>query len=203
MFIREDFPLTFGDNVCLMKIFFYIVYACWLLLEIILNRVLRSSSGDQPLKSKQSLTIIWIAAIAATAIGGNLAEYTSFPLTGWTGIGWPGIGMILLGMIIRFIAIRSLGRFFTVDVAIRQGHMLKKDGMYKYVRHPAYSGSLLSFLGFAISLNNWVSLLIVVIPVTAAFLYRIRVEEAMLTASFGAEYEAYQRTTNRLLPGVY
>lgn len=81
--------------------------------------------------------------------------------------------------------------------------MLKKVGIYKYVRHPAYTGSLLSFYGFGISLNNWVSLLVVVIPVTAAFLYRMRVEEAMLSASMGAVYDEYKKQTYRLIPGIY
>jgi protein-S-isoprenylcysteine O-methyltransferase Ste14 len=186
-----------------MNLFFNIVYACWLLSEIILNRVLRSRRNDQPLKGKHSLTVIWIAAIGGTVAAGNIARYTRFPVTGWAGVGWLGIGLILVGMTIRLIAIISLGRFFTVDVAIRQGHMLKKDGVYKYVRHPAYTGSLLSFLGFGVSLNNWVSLLVVVVPVTAAFLYRIRLEEEMLEASFGAEYKQYKKETYRLLPGVY
>lgn len=186
-----------------MNLFFNIVYVCWLLSEIILNRVLRSGRGDQPLKGKHSLTIIWIAAIGATVAAGNIARYTRFPVTDWKGFGLLGIGLILLGMTIRLIAIISLGRFFTVDVAIRQGHMLKKDGMYKYVRHPAYTGSLLSFLGFGVSLNNWVSLMVVAIPVTAAFLYRVRLEEEMLVASFGSDYERYKRETYRLLPGVY
>ncbi|HEY0611334.1 MAG TPA: hypothetical protein VGD35_16805, partial [Chitinophaga sp.] len=79
-----------------MKLFFHIVYACWLLSEIILNRVLRSRRGDQPLKGKQSLTIIWIAAIAATVAAGNIAAYTRFLITDWQGIGLLGIGLILL-----------------------------------------------------------------------------------------------------------
>ena len=186
-----------------MNLFFNIVYGCWLLSEIILNRVLRSRQGDQPLKGKHSLTIIWVTAIASAFTAGQLAEHTQFPLANWGGIGHTGIGLILLGMIIRLIAIVSLGRFFTVDVAIRQGHTLKKDGIYKYVRHPAYTGSLLSFYGFGISLNNWVSLLVVVIPVTAAFLYRIRVEEAMLSASLGGVYDEYKKHTYRLIPGIY
>src|SRR5690606_35430450 len=109
----------------------------------------------------------------------------------------------LLGMILRFTAIASLGRFFTVDVAIREGHTIKQDGLYKYIRHPAYTGSLLSFLGFGISLNNWISLLVVMVPMTAAFLYRIRLEEDMLTTEFGEAYEAYKRRNYRLVPGAY
>lgn len=186
-----------------MNLFFNIIYVCWVLSEIILNRVLRSRQGDQPLKGKHSLTIIWVTAIPAAFAAGQVTEHTRLPLTPWPGTGLTGIGLILLGMVIRLIAIVSLGRFFTVDVAIRQGHSLKQDGMYKYVRHPAYTGSLLSFLGFGISLNNWVSLPVVFVPVTAAFLYRIKVEEEMLSASFGREYEEYKMRTYRLVPGVY
>ena len=72
-----------------MNLFFNIVYICWLLSEIILNRVLRSRRGDQPLKGKQSLTIIWIAAIAATVAAANIAEYTRFPITDWAGVAVP------------------------------------------------------------------------------------------------------------------
>jgi protein-S-isoprenylcysteine O-methyltransferase Ste14 len=106
-------------------------------------------------------------------------------------------------MALRLTAIISLGRFFTVNVAIREGHTIKQDGMYKYVRHPSYAASLLSFLGFGISLNNWVSLLVVFVPVTIAFLYRIKVEEAMLSAGLGDAYTAYKKRTYRLLPGIY
>ena len=41
------------------------------------------------------------------------------------------------------------------------------------------------------------------LPIACALLYRIGVEEAALVARFGAEYEAYRRTSKRLIPGVY
>lgn len=186
-----------------MELFFNIVYCCWFLSEVILNRVLRSKQGDRPLKGKNSLTIIWVTVIAAIIGSQIIASRTHFPITAWPGIGLTGIALILLGMVIRFIAIISLGRFFTVDVAIRKGHTIKQDGMYRYIRHPAYTGSLLSFLGFGVSINNWISLPVVMIPATSVFLYRIRVEEAMLSASFGPVYEEYKRHTYLLIPGIY
>jgi protein-S-isoprenylcysteine O-methyltransferase Ste14 len=44
---------------------------------------------------------------------------------------------------------------------------------------------------------------VLIVPVTAAFLYRIHVEEAVLNEAFGAEYAAYSKATWRLIPGVY
>jgi protein-S-isoprenylcysteine O-methyltransferase Ste14 len=41
------------------------------------------------------------------------------------------------------------------------------------------------------------------IPTTAALLYRIHVEEALLRKAFGEEYVEYSRATKRLFPGIY
>jgi protein-S-isoprenylcysteine O-methyltransferase Ste14 len=106
-------------------------------------------------------------------------------------------------MIIRFIAIYSLGRFFTVDLTIKDNHKIKKDGLYRLLRHPSYSGSLLSFLGYGLSLNDWISLIVIFIPVTIAFLYRIRIEEKLLTDQFGNDYIDYMKKTNCLIPFIY
>jgi protein-S-isoprenylcysteine O-methyltransferase Ste14 len=43
----------------------------------------------------------------------------------------------------------------------------------------------------------------VVVPTTAALLYRIHVEEAALAEAFGEEYLAYRKATKCLVPGVY
>ena len=110
---------------------------------------------------------------------------------------------MLLGIIFRLYAIKTLGRYFTVNVTIREGHKIIKQGLYKYLRHPSYTGSLLSFVGFGISLNNWVSFLIVMIPVTASFIRRMNIEERALTEQFGEEYITYKKQTWRLLPFIY
>jgi protein-S-isoprenylcysteine O-methyltransferase Ste14 len=54
-----------------------------------------------------------------------------------------------------------------------------------------------------LALRNWASLLALLIPITAAFLYRISVEERALRAGFGDAYAQYARRTRRLIPFVY
>ena len=71
------------------------------------------------------------------------------------------------------------------------------------MRHPSYTGSLLAFLGFALSLGNWLSVLVIMFPITAIFLYRINVEERVLTSALGDSYVSYSRRTKRLLPLIY
>ena len=115
------------------------------------------------------------------------------------------IGLILfvLGLIIRWIAIIHLGRFFTVNVAIADDHQLITTGPYRYVRHPSYTGTLLVFLGFGLCMLNIFSLAAVFLPITAAFLWRMHVEEVALKQAFGDRYHTYTATTPRLIPLVY
>ena len=101
------------------------------------------------------------------------------------------------------MAVLTLGKFFTVDVTIRDNHRLKKDGLFKYIRHPNYSALLLSFLGMALTFNNWISLFLMVVPITIAFIVRINIEEKVLEQHFGEEYVSYCNETKRLIPFVY
>ena len=96
----------------------------------------------------------------------------------------------------------SLGKFFTVDVAIQEEHILVVRGLYKYVRHPSYAGLLVEFIGLALYFGSWVSLMVIVIPLAGAILYRIRCEETVLREKFGKQYEEYMAHTKALIPGI-
>ena len=67
----------------------------------------------------------------------------------------------------------------------------------------AYSGYLLGNLGLGLALSNWLSVVIIVAPILAALLYRIRIEERALSESLGHEYFEYAQDTKRLIPKVY
>ncbi|MCU0453519.1 MAG: isoprenylcysteine carboxylmethyltransferase family protein [Bacteroidetes bacterium] len=145
----------------------------------------------------------------------NLTVYTSLatgiavPMfgVGRTGLeplacAWAGLALIVLGISIRWIAILTLRRFFTVNVAIQGDQTLITSGIYRRWRHPAYAGALLSFAGIGLALDNWISLLVLLIPIGMAFAQRIRVEEQAMLEAFGDAYAAYARTSWRVLPGI-
>ncbi|MFD1470632.1 methyltransferase family protein [Hymenobacter caeli] len=186
-----------------MPLLFLLVYAGWFLSEILLNRLMRSSAADQPNADKHSLGLIWATLLGANGLAVYLAEHSRWPVGPQRLVPELGLALIVLGVALRLLVIRSLGRFFTVDVTIREGHQLKTDGFYAYLRHPSYAASLLSFVGFGLSLNNWPALLLVTAATLAAFSYRIWVEEAVLTRQFGTAYTDYQKRTKRLIPAVY
>jgi protein-S-isoprenylcysteine O-methyltransferase Ste14 len=111
--------------------------------------------------------------------------------------------LIITGMVLRIATILSLKKRFTTNIAIQDNHSLKTDGLYSKIRHPSYTGSLVSFLGLGLTFGNWMSLCTIIIPITWVFIYRIRLEEKMLLKHFGVEYENYMKKTKRLIPYVY
>jgi len=186
-----------------MNLFALAVYAIWLLSEVMLSRLMRSKEQDQQNKDKNSLALIWLTIFIAIALGVYVSIRHRFMISAHSSILYVGLFIILAGVILRLIVIRSLGRFFTTDVTIRTHHFLKKDGFYKYLRHPSYFASLISFVGLGISLNNWLSLIIVVMAVFCAFNYRIKVEEQALLEYFGQDYMHYKKMTKRIIPFIY
>ncbi|MBC9928832.1 methyltransferase family protein [Chitinophaga qingshengii] len=188
-----------------MNILSSVIYMVWFLSEILLHRILRGGAPeDKKRQDKGSLAYIWIVILISINVSIYLSYQTKFPILQQGSLmNYIGLSVILLGMILRFYAIASLGRLFTVVVTIRKDHRLKKDGIYSVLRHPAYAGSLLSFLGFGLSLNNWLGLVMAFIPVLAAFIYRMDIEEKMLTTQFGNEYNEYMQHTHRILPWIY
>jgi protein-S-isoprenylcysteine O-methyltransferase Ste14 len=175
----------------------------WLSSEIILARAKRAGGGPGGL-DRSSLRVLWIA-IAVSITGGVMLGMQRFGHIPGDPVPLQIAGMVLIlcGIIIRWIAILSLKEHFTVDVAIGKDHRIVRKGLYGYIRHPAYAGSLMSFLGLGVYFANYLSLVVIFIPILAAFMYRIRVEEKALIDAFGEEYRGYQAETKRLVPGMY
>lgn len=112
---------------------------------------------------------------------------------------WAGFGISLAGLILRNYSIWYLGKQFTSDVRIVEGHKLVDTGPYKYIRHPSYTGSLIMLLGNAIiygSVLGIASLIFIMIP---AFIYRIKREEDLLIEHFGDLYQDYIFKTRRFI----
>ncbi len=175
----------------------------WISSEILINSFLRSNKLDKQSADKNSLLIIWCQIIASNTISVYLSINTDFSIVNSKWFSLIGLVLMLFGIGFRLLAIKQLGRFFTVNVTIREDHQLMQSGLYKYMRHPSYTGSLITFFGFGLALNNWLSLAIVFIPTVYTMLYRIRVEEKVLMEQFGEIYITYSNKTKRLIPFIY
>jgi protein-S-isoprenylcysteine O-methyltransferase Ste14 len=117
-------------------------------------------------------------------------------------IRWAGIVLFAAGGALRIWPVFVLGRCFSGLVAIQPGHTLVTTGVYGVIRNPSYLGLLVSTLGWALAFRSTVGVLLTLL-IIPALIARIRAEEMLLLAQFGAEYDAYCARTWRLIPGLY
>jgi protein-S-isoprenylcysteine O-methyltransferase Ste14 len=112
-----------------------------------------------------------------------------------------GLVLMVAGMALRWYPIHLLGASFTCEVSTRPGQVVVESGPYHWVRHPSYTGGLLTVLGVLVCCDNWASLAALIVAV-AGYAYRIRIEEQALATHLGAPYRDYMRRTKRLIPFV-
>jgi protein-S-isoprenylcysteine O-methyltransferase len=176
----------------------------YLVSEILLTLTRRSRSKTGTKQDRSTLGIIWLVIAVSVTAGVFVAQ--NFPAASLSH-GWifasAGVTLVVAGLILRWWAIIILGRFFSVDVTIEKDHQLVERGPFRVVRHPSYTGVLLAFVGLALSLGNWAALLVILIPIGAAFVHRMNVEEDALSKALGPRYIEYMKRTKRLLPFVY
>jgi protein-S-isoprenylcysteine O-methyltransferase Ste14 len=151
-------------------------------------------------RSDLLLAIVWFSAL-------GVALYERFVL-GWLPFGgWPlavGVALVAVGIGGRLICRRTLGRYYLPQLKIQPDQRLVTSGLYRYVRHPMYSAHLLLDVGLTLAIGSVLGTALMAVGMFAGLIYRIRVEEALLNAQFGDEWQAYvSRTTYRLVPFVF
>ncbi len=182
---------------------FIISYASWILFEILAGST-RKSSDPQKARDRGSffflVAMIWIGVSLdfAFVFGARKAAIPSRR----TEFFFAGIIILWLGIAFRYYAMRVLGRYFTFDVAVHTNQTVIEAGPYRYVRHPSYTGALITLFGFGLALGNWAGLLALLACGAIGYAYRIKIEEAALTTAIGAPYKQYMTRTKRLIPFV-
>jgi len=91
-----------------------------------------------------------------------------------------------------------LGRSYSLMAEARK---LKTDGPYRLVRHPLYLFEEINIVGIYLFFISPIATLILAVQIGCQLL-RIRNEEQVLSSTF-PEYREYQKTTSKLIPGVY
>ena len=114
-----------------------------------------------------------------------------------------GICLMLLGIVIRVSAVLTLRKAFTLNVQVTSKQRLITSGPYRKIRHPAYTGSILSLLGIALALRNLISVGIVLVCCLVCYQIRIAVEEVALEIRFKEEYILYKHNTYKLFPYIF
>lgn len=111
-----------------------------------------------------------------------------------------GTAVAALSLVMFHLSHRALGRMWSFSLELRDGHQLRTDGVYAYVRHPMYSAFWLWALAQAILLPNWIAGLSGLVGFGCLYAFRVPREEAMMLDRFGDAYRDYARTTPRVVP---
>ena len=97
----------------------------------------------------------------------------------------------------------DLGTNWSITLEVRERHQLVTGGRYRRVRHPMYLALFIYSAGQALALPNWLAGPSYGVAMVLLFALRLGPEERMMLEAFGQDYEAYRRTTKRLVPGVW
>jgi protein-S-isoprenylcysteine O-methyltransferase Ste14 len=112
---------------------------------------------------------------------------------------WLGLVLTATGVAISIWARVSLGTNWSGVVTLKDNHELIRKGLYRWIRHPIYTGILLAMIGTAMikgHLRDWLGFLVV----WAAFYIKARREEGFLRQEFGEGFEEHARHTGMFFP---
>jgi protein-S-isoprenylcysteine O-methyltransferase Ste14 len=181
-----------------------VVTLLWVLMVALIAMFGANKSASEDRSSMYFLAITLttvLPAIGYTVDAGRLAPGAfswGFPL-----VSYLGFFVFLLGLLINWTGILTLNKQWSAVVVISKDHRLIDTGIYKYIRHPIYTGVLLELLGLGLALANWITILVLVSLNAVSIAYRIFVEEKALEKHFGDGYIMYARKTRRLIPGIF
>ena len=195
-------PLPYTDSGA--KIAFIAVLGVFVVLE---QRIrLKSHFNRKGAREDRGSLLVVIVAVAGGVAGGcvvaSLAPSTAIPAARWP-LFILGLALMCAGIALRQWAIALLGQFFTVDVRVHPEQVVVERGPYRRLRHPSYTGLLVTFLGIGLALGNWAALALMVVVPTVGLVVRIRVEERALIAGLGEPYRRFAATRARLIPGIW
>jgi protein-S-isoprenylcysteine O-methyltransferase Ste14 len=166
--------------------------------------VVRAKPAPGDKTDRGSMTLIIIASWLAVPATFWVAPWSRFTLTTHR-VFWFGLGLTILltGSALRRYCFRTLGRYFTGNVKVQPDQPVIQHGLYRFVRHPSYTGGMLMYFGTGLALTNWLSILIIVGMGVVTYSYRVHVEEHALRNSIGQPYVECMRRTKRFIPFIF
>jgi len=194
-------PLPFSQPGA--RIAFDVVVGIWVLGEWRVRLRSRfSRRGSRP-----DRTLLVVIAFVAAGVAGGFALAANVHAAAIREGRWPlfvaGLVVMSAGVALRQWAIAVLGRFFTVDVRVQPGQPVVERGPYRWVRHPSYTGMIVTFVGLGLALGNWASLAVLAVVPAAGLVVRIRFEERVLLATLGEPYRRFAASRPHLFPGLW
>lgn len=188
---------------------FGIVIAAWFAFALVFFRFLRSKPPDGAESKRDSRSKLGIALQ-----GASYAFVWAFMRQKFTHLAPLGqlldivVAVVTIALVVGSVwlvmsAVGTLGKQWSLTARVVEGHNLITAGPYGWVRHPIYTGMFGMLVATGLAASHWWALLAGVIVFWVGTIIRVRSEERLLRATFGAAYDEYARRVPAVLPGVY
>ncbi len=186
-----------------IRLLWLVICLFWLVAEFKLAHT--KPAEHAPIDSEQqSQRWLWLAAVLGLGAALLFKTWAYMPLPlAYLPRQLLALMLFASGLTLRYQAIKQLGVLFTTDVQISPDHQLISTGVYRTLRHPAYTGLMLAFMAIGIAMGDALALLAVTLPLLFALIWRITLEEDMLSRQFGDAYQTYCKSSWRLLPWLF
>jgi protein-S-isoprenylcysteine O-methyltransferase Ste14 len=111
-----------------------------------------------------------------------------------------GASILLLSLSFAIWARITLGRNWSGAIQKVEEQRLIRNGPYRYIRHPIYTGFVCGFCGTFITLG---ASLLGFIIILISYIAKIIIEENFLVTEFGDEYREYMNESWALIPFIF
>jgi protein-S-isoprenylcysteine O-methyltransferase Ste14 len=110
------------------------------------------------------------------------------------------VAIIIISLWIMAASLRALGKQWSLQARVLENHKLVREGPYRFVRHPIYTGMLGMIVAGGLAWSHWIGLLIAILLFAIGTAIRVRSEERLLREQFGAAFDDYKRSVPAVVP---
>ena len=180
---------------------FTVLFAVFMVF-VAIQRIVETRSRRPKIQGNRLLQLSFpiLMGVHVAVFVGSVVEYfvASKPVIYWVSC----LGFVLYGIsvVLRNVAIRALGRYFSLHIEIREQHKLVTDGVYGWVRHPIYVAVIMELVSVPLAGNAWWSLAGALFVYVPLLMWRLRHEEIAMVAGLGDAYRNYQKNVGALMP---
>jgi protein-S-isoprenylcysteine O-methyltransferase Ste14 len=108
--------------------------------------------------------------------------------------------LVPLSVWLAWAAAWQLGKQWRYEAALSEDHELIRTGPYRWIRHPIYASMLGMTLATLTAWTWWPMAIASLVLFLLGAEVRIRAEDRLLAARFGAEFAEYRKNTRAFIP---
>lgn len=184
---------------------FNVVMLCWAVFAAVFLFQKGPPTGAE---SRRDRTAFWPIAIQGVAyaivwIMRRRPETPLFTSGSNSAFGFVAVALAIASVWWVTVSVRTLGKQWAIAARLVEGHKLITNGTYGIVRNPIYAGMLGMLISTGLVVSSWKGLAIGIVLFLIGTRWRVLVEERLLRAQFGGEFEQYCKRVPTLIPGVW